>query len=339
MKNEHSLPIERNRKPKNFLLKDEDPLHLEVGIFPEERTVEQLLVKGIVNIDKPKNPTSHQVSAWVRDMLGIDKAGHCGTLDPQVTGVLPVALGKATRLVDVLMGAGKEYVGVINLHKTVGSERIDSVIGNFTGKIYQFPPLKSAVKRQLRVREIYYLDLLEMEGRDILVKVGCEGGTYIRTLAVDMGDALCIGAHLKELRRTKAALFHEKDSVLLQELRDAWVAYEEDGNESAIRSIIHPMECMVRSIPQAVLKDTAVDSICHGADVGINGIIKLETGISVGDQVALMTRKNEVIGLGEATLSADAIMKAKNGIGFRTTRVLMEPNYYPTMWKRSKKNP
>ena len=337
--NEKKLPIERNNKPKSFLIKDEDPLELDVGIFPEKRSVEELLVKGIVNIDKPKNPTSHQVSAWVRDMLGIGRAGHCGTLDPQVTGVLPVALGKATRLVDVLMGAGKEYVGVINIHKPVDREKIQKIRGDFTGDIYQFPPLKSAVKRQLRVREIYYLDLLEMEGRDILVKVGCEGGTYIRTLAVDMGDALGVGAHLKELRRTKAAFFNENDSVRLQELKDAWVAYEEDGNEGEIRNLVLPMECMVGGVPHAVLKDTAVDAVCHGADAGINGIVKLERGILAGDLVALMTRKNEVVALGEATLSTDAIMMANRGIGFRTTRVLMERHYYPAMWKRPKKNP
>jgi len=334
VENEHLLPIERAREPKNMLLKDTDALHFNVGIFPEERSMEQHLNRGVVNIDKPKNPTSHQVSAWARDIVKVEKAGHCGTLDPAVTGVLPVALGRAARLVDALLGAGKEYVGIIQFHKKVGKEELMSVIGDFTGKIYQFPPLKSAVKRQLRVREIYYLDLLETEGRDVLVKVGCQGGTYIRTLAVDMGDALGFGAHLKELRRTKAGPFHENDSVTLQTLKDAWVAYEEDGDEESLRKIVLPMERMLEGMPKVVLKDTAVDAVCHGADVGVNGILKLEMGIEVGSRAAMMSRKNEVVALGEATLTAKAIMKCEKGICLRTTRVLMEPNTYPSTWKK-----
>ncbi len=300
--------------------------------------MEDLVDKGVVNIDKPKNPTSHQVSAWVRDIFGIDKAGHCGTLDPQVTGVLPVALGRATRMVDALLGAGKEYVGIIHLHKEVGKDRLKSVIRDFTGRIYQFPPVKSAVKRQLRVREIYYLELLELDRRNVLVKVGCQGGTYIRTLAVDIGDALGVGAHLKELRRTKAGLFPESECAQLQSLKDAWITYGENGDESAIRKLVKPMETMLGGLPKIILKDTAVDAICHGADVGVNGISKVENGIKVGDRVALLTRKGEVVALGEATLSTGAVMKADKGIGIRTTRVLMETLTYPSMWKRSKKD-
>jgi len=335
---DHLLPIEREKGPKNLLIKDLEPINLNVGTVPEERSVEELVDKGVVNIDKPKNPTSHQVSAWVRDIFGVDKAGHSGTLDPQVTGVLPVALGRATRMVDALLGAGKEYVGIIHLHKEVGKDRLNSVIQDFTGKIYQFPPVKSAVKRQLRIREIYYLELLELDGRNVLVKVGCQGGTYIRTLAVDMGDALGVGGHLKELRRTKAGPFSESGCVQLQMLKDAWITYRENGDETAIRKLIMPMEKMVTGLPKIILKDTAVDAICHGADVGVNGILKVETGIKVGNRVALLTRKGEVVALGEATLNTEVIMKADKGIGIRTTRVLMETKTYPSMWKSSRKD-
>ncbi|MDP6155588.1 MAG: RNA-guided pseudouridylation complex pseudouridine synthase subunit Cbf5 [Candidatus Thermoplasmatota archaeon] len=338
MTRDNLLPIEREKGPKNLLIRDAEPINLNIGTIPEERSISELIEKGVVNIDKPKNPTSHQVSAWVRDIFGLEKAGHCGTLDPQVTGVLPVALGRATRMVDALLGAGKEYVGIIHLHKEVGKKRLNSVIQDFTGKIYQFPPVKSAVKRQLRVREIYYLEQLEIDGRNVLVKVGCQGGTYIRTLAVDMGDALGVGGHLKELRRTKAGPFQESGCVQLQMLKDAWVAYEENGDESALRKLIMPMEKMVTGLPKIILKDTAVDAICHGADVGVNGISRVETGILVGNRVALLTRKGEVVALGEATFPTGALMKADKGIGIRTTRVLMETKTYPSMWKRSKKD-
>src|SRR3989338_11125569 len=153
------------------------------GKFPEERTPEELINYSIVNIDKPKGPSSHQVSDYVQKILGIEKAGHSGTLDPKVTGVLPIALGKSTRIVEVLLKAGKEYVALMYLHKHIREETIRKVIQNdFIGKINQIPPIRSAVKRQLRQREVYYLEIIEINGQDILFKIGCQAGTYIRKL-------------------------------------------------------------------------------------------------------------------------------------------------------------
>lgn len=324
---------ERGETEKELLTKAKHPLHLNAGIRPEQRKTEDLLRKGVVNIDKPKNPTSHQVSAWVRDMLGVLRAGHCGTLDPKVTGVLPVALDKATRLTGVVSGSGKEYVGIVHLHKEVPTKKVDNVLAEFTGKIYQYPPLKSAVKRRLRVREIYCLDRLEIEERNVLVRVGCQSGTYIRTLAVDIGDALGVGAHLKELRRTKAGPFDEEESYNLHALKDAWVRYEERGDEKPLREIVRPMEEMLASEKTVVIKDTAVDAVCHGANLGVNGIHKVETGISAGDRVALMTGKGEVVALGEATLPTRVILDSEDGTCAITNRVLMDPDTYPAVWK------
>ncbi len=337
MSPEHLLPVERSGGACKLLVKDDDILELDVGTSPWERTVEDLLGSGIVLIDKPKNPTSHQVSAWVRDMLGLEKAGHFGTLDPAVTGVLPVALERAARLADVMLGAGKEYVGIIHLHRKVPEGDVRSMLREFTGEIYQFPPVKSAVKRQLRARTIYYLEMLELDGRDVLVKVGCQGGTYIRTLAVDVGDALGVGGHLRELRRTKVGLMHEDECVNLHALKDAWLAYGEEGDEGPIRKMVRPMESILSDMPRIVLKDTAVDAICHGADVGVNGINRLEEGIRPGDRARLLTRKEALVAIGEAKLSTEAVMSAEKGIAVRTDKVLMDPGTYPPMWKKGGK--
>jgi len=156
----------------------------EFGQFPEQRPVAELINNGIVNIDKPKGPTSHQVSDYVQKILQINKAGHSGTLDPQVTGVQPVALGQATRITLFLLTAPKEYVGIMHLHKEVDEKFLFQTVQKFIGKIKQMPPIKSAVKRQMRIREIYEFELIEIKGNDVLFRVKCQAGTYIRKLCL-----------------------------------------------------------------------------------------------------------------------------------------------------------
>src|SRR5256886_12279626 len=172
---------------------------------------------------------AHQVSAWVRDMFSVPKAGHSGTLDPRVTGVLPVALADATRAVEAVLAGDKEYVGVFQLHQDVDPRRVRSMMARFVGEIYQVPPVRSAVKREQRTRRVFELEPLEIEGRDVLFRVRCESGTYIRTLAVDIGDAIGVGANLVDLRRTRTASFGEADAHPLNAFRDALAFAKEDG--------------------------------------------------------------------------------------------------------------
>src|SRR3989344_1297000 len=193
----------------------------EYGRRPEERTTGEIINYGIVNIDKPKGPTSHQVADYVKKILGREKAGHTGTLDPAVSGVLPVALGRATRISQLLLTAGKEYAGEMHIHKGISSGALKNAVNEFTGKINQLPPVRSAVKRQLRERNIYYFEINEMDDKDALFVVGCQAGTYIRKLVSDLGKKLGTGAHMAELRRTKAGPFNESSLVTLQELADA----------------------------------------------------------------------------------------------------------------------
>src|SRR5512136_718326 len=234
----HMLPSLKQRKR---LIKVSAKTNSHYGKAPSERTVRELLNNGFINVDKPSGPSSHQVVAWVKEMLEIDKAGHGGTLDPAVTGVLPVALGDAARALQVLLVAGKEYVAFMKLHKEVEEKRIREVCQSFVGEISQMPPLRSAVKRVRRTREVYYLEILEIQGTEVLFRVGCEAGTYIRTLCVDIGRKLGCGAQLMELRRTRVGTITEASSVTLQDLKDAYIFWKEDGDEKGLRTTILSM--------------------------------------------------------------------------------------------------
>lgn len=301
------------------------------GKHPSERSIEELLQAGVINVDKPSGPTSHQVAAWIKDILQVKKVGHAGTLDPKVTGVLPVGTDKATRALDLLKRSDKEYVCVMRLHKEKEESRIREVISTFVGEIYQMPPVRSAVKRQLRTRRIHYINILEIKGRDVLFRVGCDAGTYIRTLCVDIGEALGTGAHMEELRRTRSGFLTEENAVTLQDLKDAYVFWKE-GDESWLRSILMPFEVLLEPLPKIIVKGTAVDAICHGAHLAAVGVQEVDAEIKAGDTVALMTDKGEGIGLGIAKMDATEMIRAKEGFAVMLKRVFMEPGTYPKMW-------
>jgi H/ACA ribonucleoprotein complex subunit 4 len=307
------------------------------GKDPYSRSVAELLDKGVINLDKPYGPTSHEVTAWVKNILHIDRAGHSGTLDPHVTGVLPIMLGDATRLVRTLLLSGKEYVCVMRLHADVPEARVRAILDEFTGVIYQRPPLVSAVKRQLRKRTIYYIDFLEMRGRDVLFRVGCEAGTYIRKLCHDIGEALGVGAHMYELRRTRSGPFKEDETLItLQDLTDAYFYYTQ-GDETPLRKIIFPMEYALRNLPRVIVKDSAVDALAEGAPLYVQGICKVDTGIKQGDMVAVFTLKGEVVSIGTAKMATEELMAAREGQAMGTARVVMEPGVYPKGWKKKLK--
>ena len=283
--------------------------------------------------DKPQGPTSHQVSAWVRDLVGAERAGHAGTLDPRVTGVLPIAFNEATRALDAMLAGDKEYVGVLELHQDVPDARVREMFRRFTGRVYQTPPVRSAVKREMRVRTIYEFDLLERGGRLVLFRTRCESGTYIRTLANDLGEALGVGAHLADLRRTRAGPFTEAHAHPLIDLQDALSFWREDGDEAALRALVLPMERMLDHLPKIVVKDTAVDAICHGADLAVPGVASMNPSVKKDDLVAIFTAKGEGVALAHALLTSSQVDSAKKGVVADTKRVLMEPGTYPKGWK------
>ena len=303
------------------------------GSLPDERPIKEHISKGVINLDKPSGPTSHEVDSWVKKILSADKTGHGGTLDPRVTGVLPVGIDQATRVIQLLLEAPKEYVCLMRLHEEVDDCRIVDILREFQGKIFQTPPVKSAVKRELRVRKIYYVDLLEMEGQDILFRIGCQAGTYIRKYCHDIGEALGSGAHMAELRRTMVGPFQENTLKTLQELTDAYHAWIEDEDESELRSTILPMEQAAAHLPKIVIRDSAVDAICHGADLAAGGITSLTCNIEKGTTVALATLKGELVAAGESLYKSDEISQKNKGIMVDIKKVFMEPGTYPKMWK------
>ena len=319
-------PFEKTER--KIIVRKEAETNPNLGCKPEDRKTEEIINYGIVNIDKPKGPTSHQVSAYVQKILNINKSGHSGTLDPAVTGVLPVALGRATRIVQTLLTAGKEYIAIMHLHKNVEEEKLKDTINRyFIGKILQLPPLKSSVKRQLRTRTVYYLDILEIDGKDVLFKIGTEAGTYIRKLIHDIGKKLGTGAHMAELRRTKAGPFDEFTLFTLHELTDAYYFWKKESNDNFLRKVIQPVENGVKHLQKVWVFDTTVESLCHGVDLKVPGVSQLNDNISKEDTVAIMTLKDELIALGISKMDSKEIM-AEKGVAVQTEKVFMQPGVY-----------
>ncbi len=295
----------------------------EIGCAPPMRSVETMLNYGIVNIDKVKGPSSHQVSDYVQKIIGIKKAGHSGTLDPAVTGVQPVAIGRATKITQFLLTAPKEYICVMHVHKDLEPAKIIEVMNTFKGKIQQMPPVKSAVKRQLRTREIYELEIMEIDKRDVLFRVRCEAGTYIRALCNDIGKKIG-GAHMACLRRSAAGAFDEKDNLItLDDLRDALWYWKEKGNEKYIRYCIQPVENALKYLKKVWIFDSALLSLSHGRDLGAPGVSKLEN-FKRGETVAIMSLKGEVVAVGVAEMSAVQISTDRKGIAVKTSKVFFE---------------
>ncbi len=318
--------------PLNLITKSTSRTDPKFGKRPEDRTIEELLKYGVINLDKPSGPTSHEVVAWVKKILDIEKAGHGGTLDPKVTGVLPVSLGESTKVLQAFSLPIKEYVCLMRLHEKTKTQKINEAFGEFKGEIYQRPPVKSAVKRQLRTKKIHHLDVLEIQEREVLFKVECEAGTYIRKLCHDLGEVIGCGAHMVELRRTRSGTFTQENVVTLHDVIDAYQFWKEEGKE-ILKEIIIPVEDIVGNLPKIVIRDSAVDAICHGAELAVPGICKVDPEIKEKDTIAILTLKNELVAIGNARMDAETIMMHDSGIAARPIRVIMAPGTYPKMWK------
>jgi H/ACA ribonucleoprotein complex subunit 4 len=252
-----------------------------------------------------------------------------------VTGVLPITLEESRKIVQALLYSGKEYVCVMKLHGDISQDKVKAALEEFEDTIYQRPPLRASVKRQLRTRKIYYLDFLEMDGRNVLFKVGCEGGTYIRKLCYDIGEVLGCGAHMQELRRTRAGPFVENsgDSVTLHDVAYWFTEWREQKDDEFLKKIIQPMENALALVPKIYIRDSAVDAICHGANLTAPGILSLETEIEKGSLVAILTLKGEAVALAKALVSTKEILDMEHGMVAETKRVLMPRGTYPKCWK------
>ncbi|WP_246984237.1 RNA-guided pseudouridylation complex pseudouridine synthase subunit Cbf5 [Halorientalis marina] len=285
---------------------------------PDERSIPDLLAFGVVNLDKPPGPSAHQVAAWVRDLTDQERAAHAGTLDPKVTGCLPLLLGDATRMAQVFDDSRKEYVAVLECHGSPPAD-LDSVVAEFEAPIYQKPPRKSAVKRRLRVREIHALDVLEVDGRQALLRVRCESGTYIRKLCHDIGLALGTGAHMGHLRRTATDPFDDTTLATLEDLADALTWYREDGDEAPLRDVVQPAERALVDLARVTIAPSAAESVADGAPVYAPGVIDADQPDAERPLVACYTPNDAAVCLGRLVGDPDA----DSGVVVELERVLV----------------
>lgn len=313
---------------------DQDITDDAYGTYYDKRTIEQLLNYGLILLDKPPGPTSHETVAWTKRLLKIPKIGHSGTLDPQVSGVLPLGLGEATKALGILLYGPKEYHALGRIHSLPSKEKLDKTIKLFTGEIFQKPPQRSAVVRQTRSRTIHEFEILEQKERLLLTRILCESGTYIRKLYYDIGEFLGPGATMIELRRTRVNQFLESDGlVTLHELANAFSLWEEKRDESKLKKMIKPVEFAFSEIKSVVMRDSAVDAMCHGAQLAIPGILQISPNLRKGDIVGIYTQKGEVVALAESVMSEEEIRDATKGYAFETKRIIMAPNTYPKKWR------
>ncbi|KAB5519368.1 hypothetical protein DKX38_023687 [Salix brachista] len=342
-------------KPQNFtptidtsqwpiLLKNYDRLNVRTGHYtplpcghsPLKRPLVDYIRYGVMNLDKPANPSSHEVVAWIKRILRVEKTGHSGTLDPKVTGNLIVCIDRATRLVKSQQGAGKEYVCIARLHDKVADvTKVARALETLTGAVFQRPPLISAVKRQLRIRTIYESKLLEYDADKHLVVfwISCEAGTYVRTMCVHLGLILGVGAHMQELRRVRSGILGEKDNmVTMHDVMDAQWVYDNYRDESYLRRVIMPLEVILTSYKRLVVKDSAVNAICYGAKLMIPGLLRFENDIESGEEVVLMTTKGEAIALGIAEMTTAVMATCDHGVVAKIKRVVMDRDTYPRKW-------
>eukprot|EP01099_Mayorella_cantabrigiensis_P007111 TRINITY_DN615_c0_g1_i2.p1 TRINITY_DN615_c0_g1~~TRINITY_DN615_c0_g1_i2.p1 ORF type:complete len:354 (-),score=80.43 TRINITY_DN615_c0_g1_i2:714-1700(-) len=278
-------PLDTSQWP--LLLKNYEKLHVRTGHYtpipqgssPLKRSLSEYIRYGIINLDKPSNPSSHEVVAWIKRILRVEKTGHSGTLDPKVTGSLVVCIDRATRLVKSQQGAGKEYVAVLRLHSAVQNiADLQKGIDTLTGALFQRPPLIAAVKRRLRVRTIYKSKLLDYDAERQLAVfwVDCEAGTYVRTLCVHLGLILGVGAHMQELRRVRSGILSEKQhQVTMHDILDAQWQYDNNKDETYLRRAIKPLELLLTNYKRIVVKDSAVNAICYGAKLMIPGLLNI----------------------------------------------------------------
>lgn len=318
----------------NLRIIDQDIPNDLYGIDYDKRSIEQLLNYGFILLDKPNGPTSHETVAWIKKILNIPKAGHSGTLDPQVSGILPIGFGEATKALIVLLLGPKEYHALGRLHSLPSAKKLDEVLKLLTGKIYQKPPQRSSVSRQTRVRTIYEIEVIEQKERLLLLRILCEAGTYIRKIFYDMGEILGPGATMIELRRTRVGQFNEESNLVkIHDLVDAYALWKEKNDESKLRRILMPIEYCLSEIKSVVIRDSAVDALCHGAQLAIPGILEISYGLKKGDLVGVYTQKGEIVALAEAIMSEDEIIENTKGFAFQIKRIIMAPNTYPKNWR------
>ncbi|MCC7571382.1 RNA-guided pseudouridylation complex pseudouridine synthase subunit Cbf5 [Candidatus Micrarchaeota archaeon] len=288
----------------------------------DKTTVQELMQTGLVIIDKPPGPTSHEVSSWVKKILKTKKSGHSGTLDPNVTGVLPVALNRATKLLQFLTKDKKRYVGILKFRKSQNVEKIEKALKLFEGEILQLPPKKCAVKRIQRKKKIYGLNILEIKENRVLFETEVEAGTYIRSIARELNYMFgyCV---LEELRRIGVGKITDNYSIKLQDLVDAFWLYETQKDSSKLERIIHPIQDFI-DFPKIIISDNTIEPITHGSPLFRPGVEKYDN-FERGELIAIFTKNNEFLGVHQAIEKSDNLKNIGSGIISIPKKVFKNP--------------
>mgnify|MGYP001614294678 CR=1 FL=1 len=264
---------------------------INIEKIKSQKSIKELLEFSIINIDKPSGPTSFWTSQFVKRALNLNKTSHLGTLDPQVTGVLPVALNRACRLNEYLMHRDKTYVGVMRVHKEISQEELEKELENFIGKITQLPPVRSRVKRAERIREVKTFKISEIDDKDVLFESQVQAGTYIRKLCSDLGEKIG-GAHMLELRRTQAGIFSETDkkypAINLYEFEKAIEEYK-NGNEKPLREIIIPGEIVATLLPLIRIRKDVVKKVLTGSPIFKSFLAEDAPQINEGEKIVVLS--------------------------------------------------
>ena len=303
-----------------------------IGAYPDQKTIEQRLESGFFLLDKGAGPTSHQVAAWVRDMLGLPRLGHGGTLDPFATGVLPLMSGKAMRLTKQILEHDKTYIAVFQFKNEIEQDTLDAVMEQLTGRIYNVPPEISAVRVQVRTRKVHDFTLLDQSAKRIVARIRCEAGTYIRTMARDMGLFLDQPVELKELRREDSGRFSLDDCVQLHDIADAIWLWKECNEGEALLRMLHPTEKLLAGLPRIVVKDSAVAALAHGAPLLRPGIVSIPSNLSSGQNVLVTSLKGEAVCFVKVNCDSESITNMEKGEIARPSAVLMSDDVYPRRW-------
>jgi len=326
-----------------LLLKNFDKLNVRTnhytplpnGASPLKRELADYVKSGFINVDKPANPSSHEVVAWIKRILRVEKTGHSGTLDPKVTGCLIVCIERATRLVKSQQAAGKEYVCIYRLHESVETKRVAQELERLKGALFQRPPLISAVKRQLRVRTCYESKLLEHDPERNLGIFWCsvEAGSYIRTMCVHMGLLLGVGGQMQELRRVRSGIQSEQEGMMtMHDIIDAQWLYDNHKDETYLRRVIKPLEALLTNHKRILMKDTSVNAICYGAKIMLPGVLRYDDGIEIGQEIVICTTKGEAVCLAIAQMTTATMACCDHGVVAKIKRVIMERDTYPRKW-------
>ncbi|MEZ8001585.1 MAG: RNA-guided pseudouridylation complex pseudouridine synthase subunit Cbf5 [Candidatus Poseidoniaceae archaeon] len=304
-----------------------------IGGIPDDRDVEERLASGFILLDKPAGPTSHQLASWARDLFGLERLGHGGTLDPFATGVLPLMAGKTMKLTKKILTHKKTYICVFRFTTVPDEAQLKKVMKQLTGRVYNVPPEVSAVKVQVRTRKIFTFENIEMKGNDMIARVYCEAGTYIRTMARDLGLLLDMKVQLKELRRENTGVFKLEDCITMQDLADAVWLWKECKQPEALLRVIHPIEKLLLDLPTATVKDSAAAALAHGAPLLRPGLVNISAGVKAGKEVVIQTLKGEAVGIVSLTLGTDEIAAINEGEVARPSMVLLDEGLYPRRWK------